>query len=207
LQYHYRNYARVVVSLDRQIGRVLETLERLQLAENTVVIYASDNGYFWGEHRLVDKRWAYEESIRIPLIVRDPRRVSDPGRRAGQMILNIDVAPTILQLAGISVPETVEGQSFLPVLESASAIGRESWLYEYFKDFPYNVPSIRAVRTTEHIYINYGGRKNPELFDVINDPRQLNNLMNTPGGKRLLPNLQQKLENLQKADKPQFHLQ
>lgn len=202
LEHHLKNYARCVVALDREIGRILRTLDQMGIAQNTLVIYAGDNGYFWGEHRLVDKRWAYEESIRIPFIVRYPRVVSDPGRVAEQMVLNIDLAPTLLEAAGLAVPSAMQGVSLLPILESSSAQGRRAWLYEYFKDFPYNVPPILAVRTKTHIYIEYGSRRPPELFDLIKDPRQVENLAGSPEADRYMPALKGMLKNLIATGRP-----
>lgn len=199
LEHHYLNYCRTVVALDRQIGRLLKTLDDMGIADNTVVIYAGDNGYFWGEHRFVDKRWAYEEAIRIPLIIRYPSLIKKPGRKAQQMALNIDIAPTILDLAGISIPNNMEGKSLKPVLRLPDAPGRKAWLYEYFKEFPYNVPRITAVRTDTHIYIEYGGRRKPELYDVVNDPKEKNNLINTKAGVTLQPQLKKMLEDLKRG--------
>jgi len=200
LEHHFMNYARCVVSVDRQVGRVLDKLDELGLADDTMVVYAGDNGYFWGEHRLVDKRWPYEESIRIPWIVRYPGIIPDPGRRAGQMVLNIDLAPTLMESAGVEVPASMEGRSFLPVLRSRDAPGREAWLYEYFKDFPYNVPAHAAVRTDKHIYIEYEGRRPSELYDLLKDPRQKENLMGAPEGDRLQPELKKRLEALKRGE-------
>ncbi|MCP4752378.1 MAG: sulfatase [Proteobacteria bacterium] len=191
-----KNYAEAVAAMDLQIGRILVRLDRLGLTENTIVVYSSDNGYFWGEHQLVDKRWAYEESIRIPFIVRYPAMVDNPGRKAEQMVLNIDLAPSLLNLAGIDIPSGMEGSSFKPVLASASAPGRKAWHYKYFKDFFYNVPKIDAVRTETHVYIEYGNRKEAEIYSLVEDPKQKRNLIGTPEGKRLLPDLKKKLEEL-----------
>jgi N-acetylglucosamine-6-sulfatase len=201
LDRHYKNYCRVVVDVDRNVGRFLKKLDDLGLAENTIVVYAGDNGFFWGEHRLVDKRWAYEESIRIPFIVRCPWLIKDPGRRANQTVLNIDLAPSLLEAAGLPVPENVQGESFVPILKSDSAQGRKVWLYEYFKDFPYNVPGINAVRTRTHMYMEYAGRKTPELYNVASDPHQKRNLINTDEGLRALPELKKALEDLKKGKK------
>ncbi|UCD58132.1 MAG: sulfatase-like hydrolase/transferase [Candidatus Hydrogenedentota bacterium] len=201
MERHLKNYCEALVALDGQIGRVLDKLDELGIAEDTIVVYAGDNGYFWGEHRLVDKRWPYEESIRIPLIVRYPRLIKDPGRKADQMVLNIDVAPSLLSMAGLPVPENMEGESFEPILLSESAPGRKAWLYEYFKEFPYNVPECNAVRTDTHIYVEYAGKRPAELFDVINDPRQMQNLIDTSEGKRLLPELKPLLEGLKEGRK------
>jgi N-acetylglucosamine-6-sulfatase len=181
LEHHYQNYCRVITSVDRQVGRVLDRLDQLGLTRNTMVIYAGDNGYLWGEHRLIDKRWAYEESIRVPLIVRAPGLIPDPGRRAGQMVLNVDLAPSLLEAAGLPIPVNMEGRSFLPILKQADTPGRQAWRYEYFVDFPYNTPGIQALRTRDHIYIEYEGPRPPELYDLKRDPGQKNNLLPAAG--------------------------
>jgi N-acetylglucosamine-6-sulfatase len=158
-----RGYCRAITSADFLIGRVLEKIEEMGARENTIVIYAGDNGYLWGEHRLVDKRWAYEDSIRIPFLARYPRIVRDPGRPAEQMVLNVDVAPTILDLAGLPIPAGMQGRSFAPVLASRDAPGREAWPTSTSR-LPVPAPGILAVRTPAHKYVEYEGDE-PELFD------------------------------------------
>jgi len=192
----YRDYLECLLAMDQQIGRVLDRLDELGLSDNTVVIYAGDNGFFWGEHHFTDKRWPYEESIRIPLIVRHPEAIRAAGRRASQMVLNIDLAPTLLDVAGLHSPASMDGASFAPVLKDENTRGREAWLYEYFMDYPYAVPETRAVRTERHKYIEYEGERGPELFDIIADPREMKNLYGTPEGRALLPGLKQALEAL-----------
>jgi len=201
IQSTMKNYSEAVVAMDQQIGRILAALDALDLAENTIVVYSSDNGYFWGEHQLVDKRWAYEESIRIPFIVRYPSFISAPGRQAPQMVLNIDLAPSLLNLAGLPVPEEMEGESFKSILASATAPGRSAFRYEYFKDFFYKVPGITAVRTDTHIYITYSNKKGSELFDLVHDPQQRTNIIDTPEGKRLLPVFKKMLNELTAEEK------
>jgi N-acetylglucosamine-6-sulfatase len=201
LDHYWRNYCEALVALDRQIGRLLTRLVELGISENTMVIYASDNGYSWGEHRNIDKRWPYEEPIRIPFIARYPKVTTEPGRTAPQMVLNIDLAPTLLDLAGVAVPEQINGESFLPILRSRAAPGREAWLYEYFKDFPYNVPASRAVRTNTHMYMEFEGKRKPELYDTASDPGQAKNLMGTAEADALLPYLRETLEALMKDKK------
>jgi N-acetylglucosamine-6-sulfatase len=196
---HYRNYCEAIVALDQQIGRVIGEIHRLGITDNTIIVYAGDNGYFWGEHHLVDKRWAYEESIRIPFIVRYPEIVENPGTTSRQMVLNIDVAPSLLDLAGIPVLNSMAGKSLLPILKNRKTAWRKAWLYEYFKDFPYNVPEMNAVRTEQYIYIDYEGRKKDELFNVASDPLETRNLMDTPEGRQALPGLKRMLEDLKKG--------
>jgi len=193
----YRDYARVVTSLDREIGRLLERLDELGIAGDTIVVFASDNGFFWGEHRRGGTgRWPYEESIRIPFIVRAPAVTPDPGRRAEQMILNIDLAPSLLELAGLPAPDTMEGQSFVPVLRSPSSPGRKAWLYEYFADFPFRVPTTHAVRTERYVYIEFEGRRGRELYDIENDPGQSRNMIHTREGQGMSEGLKGILEDL-----------
>jgi N-acetylglucosamine-6-sulfatase len=189
LSHHYRNYCAAITGLDREIGRLLAKLDELGIADDTLVIYAGDNGYFWGEHDLVDKRWAYEESIRIPFIVRYPALVRDAGRRARQMVLNVDLAPSLLDLVGLPASGRMEGTSFLPILESGLAPGRDAWFYEYFADYPYRVPPQQAVRTNTHKYIELEGNNKPELYDLIADPKEHTNLFGTDDAKGLVANL------------------
>jgi arylsulfatase A-like enzyme len=198
----YRNYARVVTAVDRELGRLLDYLDQKGLADNTIVVYAGDNGFFWGEHNLAGTgRWAYEESTRVPYIVRAPGLIPDPGRRAPQMVLNIDLAPSLLEMAGIPVPPPMEGQSFVPIIRQAETPGRKAWLYEYFYDFPYRVPTMRAVRTDDHLYIEYDSRRKPELYNVTQDPRQIRNLVKQPEGQALVPELKAMLKELQAGEK------
>ncbi|MBW2650028.1 MAG: DUF4976 domain-containing protein, partial [Deltaproteobacteria bacterium] len=137
------------------------------------MIYAGDNGIYWGEHRLVDKRFAYEEVIRIPYVIRYPNFIRNPGRRLSQMVLNIDLAPTILELAGLRVPGNMQGTSIAPLLASKDIPWRKSWLYEYFVDFPYTVPQMYALRTRNYKYIEYqSGCYPPELYDILSDPKE-----------------------------------
>jgi N-acetylglucosamine-6-sulfatase len=121
------------------------------------------------------------------------------GRKAKQMVLNIDLAPTLLEMAGVPVPEVMEGESFLPALRSSGANGRKAWLYEYFKDFPYRAPTMHAVRTDTHIYIEYQEGKKPELYNITNDPRQLDNLINKPEKKPLVEEMKRMLRDLKKG--------
>ena len=198
LTLHYRDYCETLYALDREIGRVMDRLDELGIAQDTLVIYAGDNGYFWGEHNLVDKRYAYEASMRIPFIARYPRLTRRPGRAAAQMVLNVDVAPTVLAAAGVDVPGRMEGASALDFLSSPDAPGREVWLYEYFKDYPYRVPPHRAVRTHTHKYIEFTGRRTPELYDLRADPDEKRNLFGTPDGAEPARKLKAMLRKLEK---------
>jgi N-acetylglucosamine-6-sulfatase len=174
-----RRYAETVTSMDREIGRLLDFLDGEDLARDTVVIYASDNGYLWGEHGLVDKRWAFEESIRIPLLVRHPAGGAAPGSSRRQLVANIDLAPTLLDLAGFETPPHMQGRSLLPVLRDPGAVHRQALLYRYFFEPPYPTPSVRAVVTDRHKLVAVEGSE-PALFDLEGDPREAHDRLADP---------------------------
>jgi len=200
LSFLYRRYCETVVGVDEQVGRVLNKLDQMGMAENTIIIYAGDNGHFFGEHGLYDKRLAYEESIRIPFFVRYPKLIADPGRRAQQMALNIDLAPTLMDLIGRSIPADMQGQSIVPVLRSKDAAGRKAWLYEHYPVYPIPIPGIAAVRTDTHKYITYQNNvRKPEIFDIANDPKEMLNLLGTPQGNQLHGALKNELEKVKSA--------
>jgi N-acetylglucosamine-6-sulfatase len=201
----YRNYCETVASVDEQVGRLLKKLEEMQILDDTIIIYAGDNGHFWGEHGLYDKRLAYEESIRIPFIVRYPGIINNPGRRASQMILNIDLAPTLLDIVGVGIPTNMQGRSIKPILQSSTAAGRHSWLYEHFPVFPIPIPGITGVRTESYKYLEYQNNKRPkELFDLKSDPKEKHNIINTDEGRKLEKQLKHELERLKKETGYQF---
>jgi N-acetylglucosamine-6-sulfatase len=198
LGFLYRRYAETLMGLDEQIGRLLARLEALKVLDDTVVVYAGDNGHLFGEHGLYDKRLAFEESIRIPFIVRRPGKIPDPGRRAEQMALNIDLAPTLLDLAGLTIPRVMQGESLVPILASPQAPGRSSFLYEHFPVFPIPIPGITAVRTDRYKYIEYqNGIRPAELYDLARDPKEKNNLAAAPESQGLVQELETELKRLQ----------
>lgn len=178
-----RNYFRTLLGVDENVGRLLNTLDRLNLTENTVVVFTSDNGYYLGEHGLGDKRSAYEESIRVPFLVRYPRLAAG-GRTVDRMVLNQDVAPTFLDLAGVPVPGRMQGLSLKPLLAGQAQVPwRTSWLYEYFQEDGYEPPvappNLLAVRTDHAKLVKYPGHPEwTELFDLRADPYERRNLFN-----------------------------
>jgi N-acetylglucosamine-6-sulfatase len=193
-----RRYAEAIASMDRQIGRVLDYLDANGLAENTIIIYTSDNGYQWGEHQLVDKRWAYEESIRIPFLMRYPALGHGEGVRVQRMVTNLDVAPTLLALAGIAPPEWMQGRSLLPLLGEANPPWRDAVLYSYYFEPPYPTPTMHAVRTERYKYIAYEGLP-PELFDLEADPSEQVNRAGDPAMAAIRTRLESRLANLRAA--------
>jgi arylsulfatase A-like enzyme len=194
----YRNYCRTVASMDEQIGRVLKKLEDMEVLDETLIIYTSDNGHLWAEHGLYDKRVAYEESIRIPFFVRYPKLIREPGTRP-QMVLNIDLAPTVLDIVGAPVPPHMQGQSAKPLLIAPDAPGRTAWFYEHFPVFPIPIPGITGVRTATQKYVEYQHDVRPaELFDLEDDPKEKRNLFVAKGREPLAQELKRELERLKK---------
>jgi arylsulfatase A-like enzyme len=194
----YRNYLRVVASVDEQVGRILAQLEQMGELDNTILIYAGDNGHLFGEHGLYDKRNAYEESMRIPFFIRYPKLIRQTVKRE-QMILNIDLAPTLLDIIGARIPSSMQGKSIVPYLKSPIHEGRDAFLYEHFPVFPIPIPGITAVMTRDYKYITYQkGTWQDQLFNLTADPRELKNIIQTDAGKAALPGLKTRLEQLKK---------
>jgi N-acetylglucosamine-6-sulfatase len=175
-----RNYFRSLCGVDDNVGRIMKSLDQLGLTQNTVVIYTSDNGFFLGEHRLGDKRAAYENSIRVPLIFRYPARVP-AGKLVDQITLNIDLAPTILELAGLPIPQDIQGSSWVPLLTNQPVSWRTGFFYEYFKEgFP-EVPTMTAYRTKTAKIIKYYNQPGwTELFDLTTDSHERFNRRDNP---------------------------
>ena len=188
-------YFRCVTAADDNLGRLLKTLDELGLAEDTVVVFAGDNGYYLGEHRLGDKRSAYDESLRIPMLLRYPRRVRG-GQTVDRMVLNVDMAPTFLDLAGVAVPPVMHGRSWRPLLEEkAGADWRKAFFYAYFYERGFGTPFVTAVRTDTAKLVRYPGHVEwTELFDLAADPFEMNNLWAKPEGAVLRKQLEAEYE-------------
>ncbi|MGH8223724.1 MAG: sulfatase family protein [Woeseiaceae bacterium] len=177
----YRRYAETALALDESVGRVLDYLQESGLDENTLVIYLSDNGFSLGEHGLIDKRHAYEESIRIPMIAWAPGFVP-AGITVTDMVRNIDIAPTVLDLAGVDATRPVDGRTVLPALRGERMESPGELLYEYYWEhaFPHT-PTTFALRGERFKYIYYHGVwDTQELFDLSNDPYERHNLIDIP---------------------------
>ncbi len=185
-------YFRCISAADDNLGRLLAILDELKLAENTVVVFASDNGYYLGEHGLGDKRSAYEESLRIPMLIRFPKLgASAKGHTLDQMVLNIDLAPTFLDFAGVPVPATMQGRSWRPLLEGAKTDWRTSFVFEYFREGQFGAPTLSGVRTDTAKLVRYPGHEDwTEVFDLQADPYELQNLAANPARKDLLTSLE-----------------
>ncbi|MCL6519461.1 MAG: sulfatase [Armatimonadetes bacterium] len=194
-----RDYNRTIMAVDDSVGRILKTLEAINKLDDTVVVFASDNGYFQGEHGRLDKRAMYEESIRIPFLMRYPKLIK-PGTLVDGMVLNIDLAPTFLDLAGVPMLPGNQGLSIVPLLKGRKSNWRSDWLYEYFqeKGFP-RTPTIIGVRTDCWKYIEYPEiNDKSELYNLKDDPQELRNLVDDPKYKHILAEMKSRLERLKK---------
>lgn len=170
------DYLRHIAGVDECVGKILAALDELRLADDTVVVYTSDNGYYLGEHCSGDKRSLYEESLRVPMLVRYPREFAR-GKRVDEMVLNIDLAPTLLDLAGIAAPAEMQGASWRGLAAGRGAANwRKSFLAEYYKELG-NVPTTYCLRTTTHKLVKYPDHPEwTELFDLRSDPYETRNL-------------------------------
>jgi arylsulfatase A-like enzyme len=178
-QRYLKDYYATANALDRNIGRVMDYLKEKGLEENTVIIYASDQGFYLGEHGWFDKRFIYEESLRTPFVIRYPG-VIKPGTVVESLIANIDWAPTLLDLAGVKSPDEVQGKSFVPLLSgSSSAVPWRDAVYYHYYEFPepHRVSPHFGIRTDRYKLVRfYGGSDAWEFYDLQDDPNELNNL-------------------------------
>ncbi len=180
----YRRYAETLLALDENVGRVLDYLQEHGLAENTLVLYLGDNGFLLGEHGLIDKRNAYEPSIRIPMLAWCPGWVP-AGSTIEPQVRNIDIAPTLLELTGTHSAIAMDGESFLPLLHgetAASTASDREFLYEYYWEYAYpHTPTTFALRGERFKYITYQGIwDKSELYDLSTDPEERHNLIDVP---------------------------
>jgi N-acetylglucosamine-6-sulfatase len=195
-----RGRAEMLLGVDDSLGRILAALEKAGQLDNTVIVFTSDHGYFYGEHGLnEERRLAYEEAIRIPLLIRYPSRVK-AGAVASEMVLTIDLAPTLLELAGLPPLQGMQGRSLVPIFGGTAADWRESFLVEYYSDtvFPRILKmGYSAVRTTTAKYIEYRDLAGMnELYDLDADPYEERNLIASPAATTLLKTMQGELERL-----------
>jgi len=191
----YRQYCETLRSVDESIGEVMAWLEEQGLAENTLVIYMGDNGFLFGEHGLIDKRNAYEASMRVPLLAWAPQLIK-PQTRIPEMIMNVDIAPTVLDLVGMEKPGQMQGYSFLPLLKGQPVSDwRDKVYYEYYWEWAFpQTPTIFSVRTDRYKYIfNHGLWDANELYDLENDPHEMNNLIRDPASHEIAGQLKKEL--------------
>lgn len=196
-QRYIKDYLRCVASVDDNVGRLLDYLDQTGLATNTIVIYTSDQGFFLGDHGWFDKRFMYEESIRMPFLVRYPPAIK-AGHVSDAMVLNVDFAPTFLDFSGTPTPTEVQGRSLKSLCTGKTpAAWRRSWYYRYYH-FPneHGAEPHYGVRTERYKLIYFNRINQWELFDLQADPGELNNLVNAPNHAELVTGLKQELQRL-----------
>ncbi len=190
----YRQYCETLLAVDDSIGRVMEALDKRGQLEDTLIIYMGDNGFCFGEHGLIDKRTAYEASMRVPFMAYCPKLFTG-GQTIDKVVANIDIAPTVLQAAGLKTPPHMQGRSFYDLMRGQQTDWRDSLLYEYFweRNFP-QTPTIHALRTPRYKYIHYFGIwDTDELYDMQADPLERKNLINEPDRQQLITKLKNQM--------------
>ena len=196
-QRYMHDYLRVIHSVDRNVGRVISYLRDHGMLENTMIVYTSDQGFYMGEHGWFDKRFMYEESFRTPLVI------YFPGGKHGdiaQMVQNIDYAPTILEAAGVDVPDDIQGKSMLPLLKGKKPRDWRKSLYYHYYEYPaeHSVCKHYGVRTKRYSLIHfYDDIDAWELYDLKRDPQQMHNIYGKPGTERITRKLKEELLRLQ----------
>ncbi len=196
-QRYIKDYLRTVAALDRSVGRVVEALERAGITEETLIVYTSDQGFFLGDHGWFDKRWMYEESLRIPLIVRWPGTVT-AGSVNRDLVMNLDLAETLLDAGGAPVPAAMQGRSLVPLLNGrAPADWRDAIYYQYF-EYPgwHMVRRQHGVRTDRYKLIHYYEVGEWELFDLERDPEELDSVHDDPRYAAIRADLEARLTRL-----------
>lgn len=197
-QHYVRDYLRCVDSVDSNVGRLLDFLKQNHLDQNTIVVYSSDQGFYMGEHGWFDKRWMYEESFRMPLLVRWPGVVK-PGTQIQQLTQNIDFAPTFLDAAGCAIPPDVQGVSLVPLLQGRNVPWRDSLYYHYY-DGPgeHGVAKHYGIRTDRYTLIHFyaDADKTWELYDLSKDPHEMKSVYNDPAYAEIRKQLTARLDAL-----------
>ena len=198
LQRYLQDYLACVRSVDDSVGEMYEYLEEKGLLDNTIVIYTSDQGFFLGEHGWFDKRWMYEESFRMPLVIRDPY-IKEKGETISELTQNIDFAPSILQMAGVDIPDEMQGESFLPLMNGDEDDGtwRKSLYYHYY-EYPgfHSVKAHNGVKTDQYKLIHFYKDDVWELYDLQEDPDEMNNIYDDIAYEEVQYHLHNELERL-----------
>jgi arylsulfatase A-like enzyme len=206
-QRYIKDYLRCVAAIDENVGRLLDFLDASGLRTNTLVIYTSDQGFFLGEHGWYDKRFMYEESLRMPLLVSWPGHVP-AGRVNSNMVLNVDFAPTFLELAGLAAPADVQGRSLAPLLRGAAPSDWRTTMYYRYYHYPrdHRVQPHYGVRTERHKLIYFNQLDEWELYDLERDPYETNNIYAAPASAGLVAELKRELARLRREldDRDQF---
>ena len=199
-QRYAKNYLRCVRGVDDSVGKIQDTLKNLKLDENTVVIYSSDQGFYIGDHGWYDKRWMYEESLMMPLIVKWPG-VTKAGSRSKQMVQNLDYAQTFLQMAGANIPANMQGKSLVPILKNGRAENWRDSIYYHYYEYPsvHMIPRHYGIRTERYKLIHFYQFGNEwEMYDLEEDPDELTNIYGKSSKETLQKDLKKQLVAIRK---------
>jgi arylsulfatase A-like enzyme len=201
-QRYVKDYLRCIDSVDDNVGRVLDYLEEAGLADNTVVFYTSDQGWYLGEHGWYDKRWMYEESFRTPLLIHWPGK-TQPGTTCDKMVMNLDFAQTFLDIAGVETPADMQGVSLKPLLEGKSPADWRTSVYYHYYEFPgaHSVQKHYGVRTERYKLIHFYDIDEWELYDLEKDPQEMRSVYADPGYAKVVVDMKQRLEELREKYK------
>ena len=195
-QRYMKDYLSTAASLDRNIGRTLDYLDKNNLTNNTIVIYMSDQGFYLGEHGWFDKRWMYEESFRTPMLMRYPG-VIKPGSVNNNLVMNLDIAPTVLEAAGVKIPADMQGESFLPLLKHNNMKGRDALYYHYYENGEHSVSPHFGIKTKRYKLIRFYKRVSSwELYDLQKDQSEMNNLIDVKKYQKQIVKLKSELLQL-----------
>jgi len=194
IEQYYKRYCETLLAVDESIGQILDQLKKMGIEKDTLVIYMSDNGFMFGEHGLIDKRVAYETSIRVPMLMYCPGLLPK-GRVVEEVVANIDIAPTIMEAMGLRKPPHMDGQSILPLAQGKKVPWRDNFLYVYYweKNFPQS-PTVFALRGDRYKYITYYGLWDiDELYDLRTDPDESHNLIFDPQHAKIAKQMENQL--------------
>jgi N-acetylglucosamine-6-sulfatase len=197
IEEYYKKYCETLCAVDDGIGSVMDQLDAMGIRDETLIIYMGDNGFMFGEHGLIDKRVAYETSIRVPMLMQCPE-LFDGGAVVDEVVANIDIAPTILEAMGLAKPPHMDGRSFIPLAQGKEIPWREYFLYVYYweKNFPQS-PTVFALRGDRYKYINYYWLWDAdELYDLETDPEESNNLLYDPAFETIAANMEARLYSM-----------
>ena len=195
-QRYMKDYLSTAASLDRNINRTLDYLDKNNLTKNTIVIYLSDQGFYMGEHGWFDKRFMYEESFRTPMVMRYPG-VIKPYSKNNNLVMNLDIAPTILAAAGVKIPADMQGESFLPLVKNNNLKGRDALYYHYYENGEHSVSPHFGIKTNRYKLIRFYKRVSSwELYDLQKDPNEMNNLFGKRGYETITAKLRMQLDKL-----------
>ncbi|MGY8696573.1 MAG: sulfatase/phosphatase domain-containing protein, partial [Verrucomicrobiia bacterium] len=196
-QRYAKNYLRSVKGVDESVETLVNTLEELGLSDNTIVIYSSDQGFYVGDHGWFDKRWMYEESLKMPFIVKWPG-VTKPGSKSWKLVQNLDYAETFLEVAGAEIPEDMQGHSVVPLLKGEKPDDWRKSIYYHYYEYPsvHMVPRHNGVRNYRYKLMNFYEFDEWEFYDLKEDPDELTNLYENPEYAKQVKNMKKELKKL-----------